>query len=143
MMGRRLNVGRLLERVTYKPNVRFEATEQYGRVTVKVTIWTLDSHKTYPEAAKWTTLAMFGVASSVDTDRGGTYRLEPMIGDQLHVVPEMALDDEDVFWIWLRRSVIGQLEDHEADEWFKIDGKCVDNPHTRGNRMPPSLRKPR
>lgn len=36
-------------------------------------------------------------------------------------IPDMALGSEDSFWIWLRIFII-QLERHELEEWFRVDG---------------------
>lgn len=35
------------------------------------------------------------------------------------------------FWVWLHR-VIEFVERHEMDEWFKIDGKMMTDPHANG-----------
>lgn len=39
--------------------------------------------------------------------------------------------DEAELVSWLFRWLFDQMEHHEAQEWFKVDGKQVWNPHGR------------
>ena len=37
-------------------------------------------------------------------------------------------EDEGRFWKWLHQVILF-MERHELDEWFRVDGKLVDDPH--------------
>lgn len=45
------------------------------------------------------------------------------------VVPR-TIETESEFWFWLRYDGIPQLEEHEMDEWFKVDGMVMFDPHS-------------
>jgi hypothetical protein len=39
-----------------------------------------------------------------------------------------------MFFANFRHDVLGRLEQHETDEWFRVDGKLVNDPHAPGYR---------
>jgi len=121
----------LLARFTYKPNVRIEARGQDpwdDRIMVRAVMWTLDSHKPYPDLDP-RTMSLVSYGGTVQTV-SGTYFFEPVKIARQAVVPETVLKEgEDLFWIWLKRALISQLENHEIDEWFQVDGRPLHDPH--------------
>jgi hypothetical protein len=140
----------LLQRFTYKPNVHIEARcqnpwddrtyNQYeNEIMIRAVMWTLDSRKQYPPPGTLMHIAsaMFGVFDGVivtpATDDGlstHAYDLTPVKVSQRAIVPEMVLEGgEKLFYTWLVRHVIGQLEYHETDEWAQVDGKPLHDPH--------------
>lgn len=143
-------VQRLMKGFTYKPNFEFEVIPRgdydYSACTIKVIMWTLDSTQTYPAARQMLGLsaqALHGVGGSmvtfptVNTDGQGqigcgtiTVNLEPVKVATLVSVPIHLT--EDMFWDWLRHYVVQTVERHEVDEWFKVNGVCVNDPHSKG-----------
>lgn len=101
-----------LELVTYKPGWRFELgpIENYHVVGHYVgRLWTRFKCK----------------------DSLGRYN--PRHGDQFevvsnHLVPEYLCEDQRQFYTYLHRCIT-ETEMHELDEWFKVGGRLVSNPH--------------
>lgn len=137
----------LMARFTYKPNVEFEVIdgslhiiedEPYQpSVAIKAVMWCFDSRLAYPPArqlqgASVNTIVNTAVMVYNPDGLRHQFNFAPVRVAHLSPVPDMALQSEKMFWFWLRRVVIGDLEDHEMDEWFKIDGEVVNNPHQKG-----------
>jgi hypothetical protein len=131
------DVERLMKGFTYKPNFEFEVVD-FGdsSCSIKVTMWTLDSTQTYPAARAMTQLsarALHGIGGVVTfpNDEIGcdriTVNLEPVkVG---RIVPLHPYVTEEMFWHWLKTAVIQGVEFHEIDEWFKVNGVPLDDPH--------------
>jgi len=45
-----------------------------------------------------------------------------------HLVPEYLCDNQRNFYTYLHRCIL-ETERHETDEWFKVGGRLVSNPH--------------
>lgn len=89
-----------MDRFTYKPGYRFTVSESND-----------------PEAAAVIRLDM-DVPDSTGND---------MLVFGGFLVPQGLT--EEGFWKWLRDHAIDYIENHEADEWFRIDGKLFRPPH--------------
>ena len=137
------DVQQLLKRVTYKPNVELIAcyrpgSEPYGDIMVRAKMWTLDSRQSYPEPERWIGLSINGIKVSpnlvfprLDSERHTYVDLTPRPVATAAVVPWPVLErGEPLFWDWLQRAIIHELEHHEEREWFKVDGEVYDDPHT-------------
>lgn len=48
---------------------------------------------------------------------------------QTSLVPS-AIDTVDDFFAWVKAEIL-RLEQHESDEWFKIDGAAANSPHPK------------
>ena len=102
-----------LDIVTYKPGWRFELRPLdislgYGRYVGR--LWT-----------------RFKCEDS--TGR----RTSSYSGDQFevlgnHLVPEYICEDQTKFYTYLHHCIT-ELEHHELDEWFRVGGRLVSNPH--------------
>lgn len=60
--------------------------------------------------------------------------LDDQIATQLSVIPCKTLGkyselEGQAFLMQMVHETIKNLELHEIDEWFKLDGKCVNDPH--------------
>lgn len=53
----------------------------------------------------------------------------------VHWGSQMILESTDVLERWVSRGLQSMLA-HEHDEWFKRDGKPINNPHHRLERIP-------
>jgi hypothetical protein len=150
------DVETLLERFTYKPNVEFSARSvnpwdnqglnPYGlnTIMVRAVMWTLNSHESYPSARELMGIihGMNGLSDTPIQVPDGIYGrrildLRPIKVAQCGYVPEFimeraTLDEPKPFWDWLIGHVIPQLEHHEIDEWAKVDGVPLNDPHTKG-----------
>lgn len=139
------DVQALLDRVSYKPNVRLTAVQDesvymhYPMIKVRAEMWTLDSRQEYPPADRWTALAINGVEvpHEVAFPKEGLHRpqrlyvsLRPIKVATAAIMPYGVLDaDEHIFWNWLQRAIFDALERHESREWFKVDDQVFDDPH--------------
>lgn len=56
---------------------------------------------------------------SVQAKVGGNYYVHPGI---------LESRDAGLFWRWLRRT-LADVEDHERDEWFQVEGELMFDPH--------------
>jgi len=133
------DVQQAIKRFRYKPNVEVDvappnAYDDYYNdpPRIRITMWVLDSRQEYPchseEFRRAATLAMYGGNGCIHTADGSMWSFEPRKVAQTAYVPAMAMEDEKIFWIWLR-TVIRSMENHEIDEWFRVDGKLYDDPH--------------
>lgn len=139
-------VQRLMKSFTYKPNFEFEVIPRgdydYSACTIKVTMWTLNSCQTYPAARQ-----MLGLSAQTLHGVGGCMVTFPTMDDQIGygtitvnmepvkvgaMVPVPMHLTEDRFWDWLRRYAIATVEQHETDEWFKVNGVALYDPHSKG-----------
>lgn len=61
-------------------------------------------------------------------DSRGTGKVVPLTS--IKTVDEYYLDNEDWFFGFIQQT-IREMELHESDEWFRVDGKLYDDPHKR------------
>lgn len=107
-----------LQRYRYKPNAEWEVVParerdpQPGlgaagwmdeRVTVRLVMWVLDSR--------------------------GSDRIVPITNTRELDYYAVHQRDEEILGQQLRH-MIGAMEDHEIDEWFRRDGALINDPHT-------------
>jgi hypothetical protein len=132
-----IDVQQAIKRFQYKPNVEVEICDYDSHYNdpphIRVTMWVLDSRQEYPcsseESRRALSLAMYGATGCVHIPDGGMWSFQPRKVTQIAYVPAMAMeDDEKYFWLWLR-TVIRSIEDHEIDEWFRVDGELYNDPH--------------
>lgn len=96
----------LLSRITYKPNIRLELTDN--------------------------TLMLAGPMLVVSSKVPNAYNPDEMIGVGFNTqIPEylLAVNDAKQMTKWIFARIM-EWERHEAQEWFKVDGRVFDNPHT-------------
>lgn len=136
------DVADYLASVTYKPNIEFDvlhtgALARYGASEVMVVYliaYAMDSNATYPPAHE---MANMGIAPETVMALGGQVRIGGHIVNltprriKLGVqVPDVALmGGIEHFQEWFKRELICKWELHEVDEWFRVDGKQVTDPH--------------
>jgi hypothetical protein len=107
-----------LRGVTYKPGVTFSvepANEPgppgfYGGFILRISGRVVDS-----------TIAAGGLTIGLSTTLAG------------HSA-ERVLQSRQSFFAWLRQTLLFELEAHERDEWLKLDGKVLIDPHAPGWR---------
>lgn len=92
----------LLKRVTYKPGVKlaFDPGESFGIATLTIT--------------------------SMVQDVNEPSRTIPLTNRQ--ALPPLEYMDRDEF-IFRIGDALMRFERHECDEWFRVDGKPVNDPH--------------
>jgi hypothetical protein len=108
----------LLDRVTYKPGYKFRALVNREPDTflrpnvpmVEVRYTAQDARSDYPQETEVVATVPF-----------------PLV-EQLDLFTDVAL------FAYFRHSVLGHLEQHETDEWFRVDGELVNDPHAPGWR---------
>lgn len=146
------DVATYLSTVTYKPNIEFDVMYVGGRnrqlpsweagleeMVVYLIAYAMDSNATYPPAH---TLANLGICPETMLSMSGRVRIGDRDVDltprriKLGVqVPDVALAlDVAHFQEWFKRAVILKWEMHEVDEWFRVDGKHVTDPHPELSR---------
>jgi hypothetical protein len=128
----------LVSRLTYKPNVRIECLPSVSghavqnEARIMLTAYVPNSRVPHPPVEK--------VGLGFDTWQGpGSiprrvppgYRQE--ITDLIPVslcqhVPYGLIDSEQKLTSFIRR-LISEFESHEIDEWYRLDGKLVRDPH--------------
>lgn len=128
----------LLARVKYKPNVYFDVSQDHsfdGNLKVHAKMWTLDSRQEYPPPERWTALTINGVGVRDimwlgDNHNRMTCNIDPIRIASTQIVPWSVREaGERLFWTWFKRAIIDELEHHEIDEWFRVDGELVHDPH--------------
>jgi hypothetical protein len=131
----------LMARFTYKPNWNFMVTarsdpwnESGQVVNLKIEFYAENS---VPAFEAWK------IESEEEREYGwsyrDTYQLPPMrrmMQPRRPVIPVGAtlpvpahISSEREFWDWLHTDVITMAENHERDEWFKVDGQVPFDPH--------------
>lgn len=134
-----------MERFTYKPNFEFElapglASGLLGDHTLvlHITMYVPDSYRKFPPVQNRYVDDDYSFGRNSDMLTGryidrhievDRYRQDlPLIAVRgaFHVPDYL---DENRFYVWLRRSIVQELEMHETDEWFKVDGVPVNDPH--------------
>lgn len=101
-----------LARINYKIGYSASAEIRYDQVFVIFKAHVVDSRQVIPPA----------------TYSGHTLR---MVDIQMPVsLPHYVLDarEERIFFTWVR-DMLGHLEKHERDEWFRVDGELYEDPH--------------
>lgn len=130
------DVAAYLASVTYKPNIEFDVYYQGGSgMVVCLIAYAMDSGGDYPPAHELAALrlnpetvaAMMGATVRVG---GKVVDLTPRRIKMAVQVPAIALiGGIEHFQMWFKRELICKWELHEVDEWFRVDGKQVTNPH--------------
>jgi len=59
---------------------------------------------------------------------------EPVTVTGRYLVPER-IGSAEAFWDWLRDEVIADAERHETDEFLRLDGRIVNDPHAEPRRI--------
>jgi hypothetical protein len=121
-------VRELMADFTYKPNFKSEvAPAANGVATIHLTMYVPDSYRSHP-SVQMTTMVddAWSFRSSLVIRRTYTHDL-PLI----EVVGSRIVEEylpEDQFYRWLHRF-IRDIEQHEIDEWFKVGGVAIHDPH--------------
>lgn len=102
----RVNIQKVLDRITYKPGVTFIYDFELGA---------------HGYERHW--IAITSMVINVDNPTGPKIPLT-MQG----AIPEMGFDREESFLVWFQ-FLLQRLEEHEVHEWFKVDSKCFKDPH--------------
>jgi hypothetical protein len=107
----------LLAKFSYRPNFEFTVIEDHklipddlatpGDLAIHVKMYTLNA-RTYPPNLDYVEITNFPSPIPETVLKGG----------------------EKVFWRYLHDDVIGELEHHEMDEWFKVHSKPLRDPHS-------------
>jgi len=144
------DVEKLMATFTYKPNFEFQVIRRADRAydsmsaaygyedscAIGITMWTLNSCQIYPPARQLIGLsakAMAGIGDVVVDPTGLTVNFAPIKVGRMAPIDRMVLENgEQMFWLWLHMQITN-LEHHEVDEWFKVHGECVRDPH-KGDR---------
>lgn len=108
---------RFVERFTYKPG--FYAQVIYDKDLVRLAIIGPE-----PDASQW--------LAALD---GQPVRLIPIVNT--HTISRITLEHSspsprrDEHWKWIVQTTILQYERHEMDEWLRLDGEQIVNPHPK------------
>lgn len=114
---------KFFERVKYKPNFKIEYVREidFDREKVILTMRVPDSR----DPRNW------------EDQPGGAFNISPFGPDDPRRIPLIpvtatfmleAYHGESYAKSWLR-SALRQLEDHELDEWLRLDGELMNDPH--------------
>lgn len=127
----------LLDRISYKPNVAITCTsssdECLGSAILHIEMYVPDSTRHHPRHYESVEREIHYSRPFAFNDRTLLESVEYRMPDQA-LIPVSAARyvppglTEDHFLAWLRR-VLMDLEAHELDEWLKLDGTVVNNPH--------------
>ena len=107
-----------LERITFRPDTRITADESYDQWCVRLTI-----ERWVPDSTAGLTFEQF-----VDPRHHILIR-----GKATLPVVLVERDDFDEFVRYLEHE-LRKLERHEFDEWFRVDGKLIHDPHAQEGR---------
>lgn len=117
-----------LRRFTYKPNFDLRCIpgdQQIGPALIQLTMYVPDSTKPNHPG-----IHLHDYANVTERLIKRYYKhdidLIPVQGNI--AVPWNLPKDERLFFDWLRRQIT-DLEMHELDEWFKVDGQLIHDPH--------------
>jgi hypothetical protein len=117
----------IVKRVTYKPTWKFQIMDEGGLTIprLQITCKVDDARRPNPIFEP----NPFALRPKYD-EWGHNYR------PTLISCPEMPSPcNEAQFIEWLGRQVM-DIEHHEFREWFRLDGKLVDDPHARLPELP-------
>lgn len=135
-----VEVSELLTRFRYKPGYVFRAVPPasvYDQVDIEVGYYTQDSYGK----------GRLDVQTDIDYDRIGyltdrmfqTARRQSAIVELIPIYGKFPMPpyviSEAGFWDWMHKSLIRQIEQHEIDEWFRVDGQVVHDPHAPRHAM--------
>lgn len=111
-----------LSRFRYKPNWQFEMTRQpqMGAACIRIMVLVDDSRGFDGRGEPWTRHC-----SACGQDSGLKIPIEGMY--PIPRLTEMA-DPEKRFFDFLRQC-IWSVERHESDEWIRVDGELLHDPH--------------
>lgn len=121
-----------LARFSYKPNVTFDLTLDDDRLIFHTEMWVENSRE---QIRPWELKLQqdywefpFSMARTLlmEPDRHLSPERPVIRVAGTKIVPD--LEDEDALWQWLRLT-LRELEMHELDEWFKVDGELLWDPH--------------
>lgn len=130
-------------RFTYKPNFDFGVQESRGAyghdAVVHITMYVPDSYRQHPPVRIDHRVDDIGFYRErmilADTQYTQNLPLIP-VGGSFTVPPNLAMYTEerreDFFYHWLHHTIT-QTEHHEIDEWFKVDGVPIYDPHKPKN----------
>lgn len=123
----------LMEDFTYKPNWSFHVATYDHQVRIMAQMWVPDSTRPFRPArvdGDYDEVALFGdsrLARSIRTREYLDQQEVIKVSGQFQVPP---LLPRNRFYAWLR-GVIADMETHELDEWFKVKGVVVNDPHAK------------
>lgn len=130
----------LLDRITYKPNATISASHSRSGYGVEIL---LEFRSLNAEGGK--VVEHPSPTINVPVRRGDTVVIEetgrpPIEFDRIntrfmHVLSYseiQALDDKTLLYLLL--DFLIDMEKHEAQEWFKVDGECFVDPHPERSR---------
>lgn len=112
-----------VRRVSYKPAWRLEMRRDMGGPTLHVEFMTEDSrHPGRPPSYRETTI-MADEPFRIERDD-----LIP-VSAAFHVPPRILMDRDHVLFLHWLQGCLEFVEKHEQDEWFRVDGQLVNDPH--------------
>ena len=122
----------ILNRVSYKPNFEISCRpsddEWMGPAVLHIIMYVPDSTLDYPKVTVERDVRYQRVADRA-LMTGLHYRLQPTgvipVSGSRYVPAHLP---EEHFLGWLRHVLV-EMEHHELDEWFKLDGVVLNNPH--------------
>lgn len=118
-------VAERLRGFTYKPGWHFDMTrrpEFPSGVAVQVSFMAEDSRRGPNQVPSYREFTMTA---------GEPFRVERddlILVKATFAVPHRR-QDEMSFWRWLREVAVRAVELHEADEWFRVNGQLMFDPH--------------
>lgn len=114
-----LIVKQLMATFDYKPGFSFHVAEDCGRVSVAIDAYVLDSRKQHKR--------LFPEQVNFEAQYENPVRIGRFANVPSHILDEPPYP---LFWRWLR-TIIHDLEMHESDEWFRVDGELMFDPHPK------------
>lgn len=124
------DVVRCVERFTYKPNVTIRVAEGTSAPIVHFTMYVPDSYRSWQPSVE--PINEFDSFERIRLDR--TILTSQRYKQDLDLIPvcgsrevPRSIHTDDRFWYWLRQSLL-ELETHELNEWFRVDGRLVYDP---------------
>lgn len=104
--------------IQYKPGVSFHVNGMN----------ILMDRQFYPHSTHVLQTVIKNLPDSTTPDQHGQYGLGPRVDlVDTQVVPEY-VRTTDTFYRWLHTVLVG-VETHEIDEWFRVNGRLLHDPH--------------
>jgi hypothetical protein len=118
----------LMEDFTYKPNWSFQVSTWDHEVRITLEMWVPDSTRPFRPVQVQTDQADWWALNDHVMSRRDYIEHQEVVRINAGVrVPRLRHNE---FYTWLR-GVIRNMEDHELDEWFKVNGVPVNDPHAK------------